>query len=365
MNKTTSIVLVVVILLLLGGGIYYYNRESTSQGTVATSTPTGNNTGNNNNGSTNPPVAGAPTAVTSSSVAPSDTTAIVNGTVNPKGAFTSYWYEYGTSSNLGSKTANQTLGSGFVTIQAPGYIVGLTKSTTYYLRLVSENQYGRVAGATYSFRTTDGTPPPVGSAPTAKTLSATGISRTTANLNGEVTPNKADTQYWFEYGKTVELGNTSVFSHGGNGSAKTAVSMSLSDLDPLTTYYFRLNAQNQFGTINGSILNFKTLGPTGAAAPTIVTQSATALASTSATLHGTVNPNGAETTYWFEYSTDSLLGSILLNTTDEIVLPASSNTSSVAANISDLKSNTTYYFRLVGQNSQGTVRGAKMTFKTK
>lgn len=162
---------------------------------------------------------------------------------------------------MGSKTSNQTIGSGFVAIQAPGYITNLVKNTTYYFRLVAENQYGKVVGSQYSFKTTEGTPAPVGNAPTTKTVSASGVSRTTSNLNGEVNPNKASTQYWFEYGKTTELGNTSSFESSGDGNAKISVSISLSNLQPLTTYYFRLNAQNQFGTINGSILSFKTLGP--------------------------------------------------------------------------------------------------------
>ena len=195
---------------------------------------------------------------TNLSASPSATTVVIGGTVNPKGAFTSYWYEYGKTSDLGTKTSNQTMGSGFVSIQAPAYITDLSKNTTYYFRLVAENQYGKVAGNQYVFQTTESTPAPVGNAPTTKTISANNISSTTANINGEVTPNKTETQYWFEYGKTPQLGGTSAFSSAGNGTVKSSVSISLSDLESKTTYYFRLNAQNQFGTINGSILNFKT-----------------------------------------------------------------------------------------------------------
>jgi len=214
---------------------------------------------NNNDTNTNTlPQATAPIVATNSSVSPSATTVVVSGTVNPKGSFTNYWYEYGKTSDLGTKTSNQTMGSGFVSIQAPAYITGLSKNTTYYFKLVAENQYGKVAGSQYAFQTTESTPAPVGNAPTTKTLSANNISSTTANINGEVTPNKSETQYWFEYGPTPQLGNTSAFSSLGNGTTKSSVSISLSDLQSKTTYYFRLNAQNQFGTINGSILNFKT-----------------------------------------------------------------------------------------------------------
>ncbi len=262
MKNITTIAITVVVLGLIVWGIVYAVNNNSNSANVATSTSQSTNSNTNTNTNTSTvPQSTIPVAVTNSAVSPTDTTAIVNGTVNPKGSFTSYWYEYGKTADLGSKTNNQTMGSGFVTIQAPGYITNLTKNTTYYFRLVAENQNGRVAGTEYTFKTTDGTPAPTGSAPTTKTVNANGVSRTTANLNGEVTPNQNDTQYWFEYGTTPELGNTSAFSSVGDGKAKVPVSISLSDLKPLTTYYFRINAQNQFGTVNGSILNFKTTGP--------------------------------------------------------------------------------------------------------
>lgn len=361
MNKNLVIVLVILLLLVVGGVWYFMSASPLVPGDDTTSLPVVQN----NNTNTTPQQATLPTAVTSTTLFTSDNTAMVIGMVNPKGAFTSYWYEYGLTTGLGTKTASQTLGSGFASIQTPGYITNLTKNTTYYFRLVAQNQFGSASGNQYSFKTTVGSPAPVGSVPTTKTISAGSIGRTTAMINGEVTPNKASTIYWFEYGKTTQLGNTSVFSSVGDGSIKIPVSISLADLLPLTTYYFRLNAQNQFGTINGSILNFKTLGPASSAVPTIVSQNATSVSTSTATLQGKVTPNGAETDYWFEYSTDSLFGSVLLNTTDTITLPANANTTSVKADISGLDSKTNYYFRLVGQNSQGTVRGDRVTFKTK
>ncbi|MFZ2151706.1 MAG: hypothetical protein WAV09_01205 [Minisyncoccia bacterium] len=360
MNKNSTII-VLIGLILLGVIVYFMTKITETPNTtptpVVTETPGTIPT---------PSQATAPTAITHSSVSPSDTTAIVSGTVNPKGALTNYWFEYSTVSNsFTNKTGSQAIGSGFSSLQAPGYITNLTKNTTYYFRLVVENQFGRENGIQYTFKTTEGNPAPVGSAPTTKTNSASSISRTTTTVNGEVTPNKSATYYWFEYGKTRGLGNTSILSSVGDGNVKVSVSASLSDLEPLTTYYFRINAQNQFGTINGSILDFKTTGPTSATAPKVETKDATGISSADATLHGLISANGTETKYWFEYSTDSLLGSVLLRTTPTETLGANSNNSSVKADVSNLASKTTYYFRLVGQNSQGTVRGDNTTFKTK
>ena len=257
------------------------------------------------------------------------------------------------------------IGSGYATTQVPSYITELTKNTTYYFRVAAENQYGTNKGTLYTFKTTEGTPPPVGSAPLSVTTSANGVSRTTANLNGEVTPNKVSTVYWFEYGKTANLGDTTAFVLAGDGSAKIPTSVSVSNLDPDTMYYFRINAQNQFGTVNGSILNFKTLGPPSATAPSATTRNAGDIKSSTATLNGAVNPRGVETTYWFEYSSDPLIGAVLVRTTPRVSLSAGSNQVSVGADVSGLSSSTTYYFRIVAENSLGTVRGDRGSFKTK
>src|SRR3989344_5030073 len=307
MNNNTMLIGGVVALVLVGGLVVYGTRGNTDTSGNATSTPVTTTEPIQNN--RQPSI---PSVATNSKADTTDTTAIVNGIVTPNGSFTSYWYEYGTTQSVTNNTTRQMIGSGYATTQVPNYITGLTKNTTYYFRVAAENQYGTNKGTQYTFRTTEGTPPPVGSAPSSVTVSASGVSRTTANLNGEVTSNKASTVYWFEYGKTANLGNTTSFVSVGDGSTRVPTSVSVSNLGPDTTYYFRINAQNQFGTVNGSILNFKTLGPPVATAPSATTRNASDIKASTATLHGAVNPNRAETAYWFEYSSDSLLGSVLI-----------------------------------------------------
>ena len=362
MNNNTAVIGgVVVVGLLILGGIFIFTQNAAAPSGAATSTPTGGD----GTGAAEEP--GAPRVTTSSASAPYDTTASVTGFVNPQGPFTTYWFEYGTTQNLGSKSAGQLVGSGYTTIATPAYLTGLAKNTTYYYRLTAQNSFGTQSGNLFSFQTNAGTPAPVGSVPAARTLAATGITRVSANLSGEVNPNKASTQFWFEYGKTPSLGAGSALQSVGDGSTVVAASLTLSSLDPATTYYFRLNAQNRFGVSNGTILNFKTAGPaatTTVAAPVVTTQVPT-VGTTTATLRGTVNPSGAQTTYWFEYSTDSLLGSVLLKTTPQRSVGAGADTASVTANITALNSATTYYYRTVAQNSAGTVRGDKVTFTTK
>ncbi len=366
MNKTTAVT-GGIILIVLAGAFYYYSTQRTNINLADNSaTSTGAVAGEEDEvtppaGNTN--TAGAPIATTNATVAPTDTTAVVTGTVNPRGALTTYWYEYGTTPNLGQKTANQSVGSGFNAIQTPGYITGLTKNTTYYFRLVAENSFGRTNGTQNTVKTTQGVPAPVGSAPTAKSIAANSITSTSANLRGEVDPNKSATQYWFEYGTSQNLGNTTSFTSIGSGDASAAASASIGDLSAGTTYYYRVNAQNQFGTVNGAIMSFKTTGNTSAA-PTVSTKRASAIGTSTATLNATVDPNGVETKYWFEYSSDSLLSSVLLKTTSQQSAGAGNNAVQVEADVTGLNPKTTYYGRIVAQNAQGTVRGDKVSFKT-
>jgi hypothetical protein len=353
-------------MLLLIGGVLIYADQKTPVSDVIINPAVPVGSGSINQPSVPTPSPGVPSVVTGKEVLPSDTTAVLNGNVIPKGSFTSYWYEYGTSATLIIRIASpqQTIGSGFVSIGAPAYITGLAKNTTYYYRLVAENHFGRVTGSQYSFSTTEGNAPPVGSAPIVRTVVASGVARTTANLAGEVTPNKASTRYWFEYGQSVNLGSVTALASLGNGTEKLPASTAIANLDPLTTYYFRINAQNQFGTVNGVILNFTTLGPAGPKAPSVTTKSVSDIASSTAKVHGSINPNGAETTYWFEYSTDSLFGVTSLNSTKQTALGSGLGSLLVEAHVADLDPKTNYYVRVVAQNSFGIIRGERVSFKT-
>lgn len=369
MNKNLIIGLLVAI-VLLGGGYYLWNKTQTgSNNQMATSTTEGgsNPSYNSSNSPTltpTPSSAAAPAVESDPNVVTSNFTAIVTGRVTPNGAPTTYWYEYGESTALSNRTSAQSIGSGFTAIPSPGYITGLHANTLYYFRLSAKNRYGTVNGTTKSFGTNNN-PAPQGTAPTTKTDTASDISRTTANLNGHVNPNGSDASYWFEYGSDANLGFITAFQSAGNGTASMPVAISLSNLNPLTKYYFRLNAQNQFGTVNGAIQSFTTKGPAAPGVPTVDTTPATSVATSSATLNGRLNPNGASTSYWFEYSEDSFLGSILGTLTASQTVSQDASTVSVSADATGLQHNTKYFYRLVGRNQYGTVRGDTVSFTTK
>jgi phosphodiesterase/alkaline phosphatase D-like protein len=355
---------------VLGLGAYAVTRKDVD--VEADPAPTGTNTNNNSNPNTTPTDPGlvidttprVPTVSTSSSVTPSISTALVTGQAKPNGLATMYWFDYGTSPSMTQRTAERNIGTSFVATATPEYITGLKSNTQYYFRLSAKNSLGTVNGTTYTFETNT-TAPVSGKAPSISTVAASGTQRSGSNLNGRVNPNGYTTTYWFEFGSDINLNNQTPFQTINNSTTSMNVSSSLSGLAPLTKYYFRLNAQNQFGTVNGTIMNFTTFGPASSSKPTVDTTNASSVDSNGAQLNGRVNPNGAVTTYWFEYSVDSLLGNIIGTATASASFDASGSTATVKANISTLTKDTKYYYRIVAQNEKGTVKGGVVSFTTK
>jgi hypothetical protein len=89
------------------------------------------------------------------------------------------------------------------------------------------------------------------------------------------------------------------------------------------------------------------------------TSGATNVTDTSATLNGTVNPNGSSTTVYFQYGTTTAYGSQTPNQTF-----TGSTSQNVSANVSGLSSGTTYHYRIVAMNGGGTIVGNDVTFST-
>jgi hypothetical protein len=95
--------------------------------------------------------------------------------------------------------------------------------------------------------------------------------------------------------------------------------------------------------------------------PTVTTGGAARVTQTSATLTGKVNPNGARTTYFFQYGASKLYGS----TTGPTDAGAGTNARTAAADLTGLAPFTKYHYRLVAQNVKGTTFGGDRTFTTK
>jgi phosphodiesterase/alkaline phosphatase D-like protein len=283
--------------------------------------------------------------------------AVLNGTVNPNELDTTAVFEWGTHLDLATytSTAPQLLGVGTTSVAITASLSGLTPGTTYYYRVTATNAAGPSEGTIVRFDT-------VAQPPTVTTGAATAITGNGATLNGSVNPNGlAVSDYHFEYGTDPTLATFTVTSlqtlaAGFTGQGTTD---SISGLTPGTTYYFRVVATNAAGTSNGTIVRFDTV----AQPPTVATAAATSITGNSATLNGSVNPNGlAVSDYHFEYGTDSTLTTF--SATSSQTLSAGFAEQSIAASLSGLAPGTTYYFRVVATNPAGTSPSAIMDFTT-
>jgi hypothetical protein len=77
--------------------------------------------------------------------------AILAGTVNPKGQTTVYFFQFGTTSKLGDQSAPVSLAAGGTAVRAAGPIGGLLPVTKYFYRLVAVNATGTTLGAEKTF----------------------------------------------------------------------------------------------------------------------------------------------------------------------------------------------------------------------
>lgn len=195
-----------------------------------------------------PPAAttGAPTSIAL-------TGATLNATVDPRGAATSYRFEYGTSDSYGLTTAERDAGSGGDPAPVSVPVTGLTSDTTYHVRVVATNAAGVTRGADRSFRTLA-----TARAPSVSTRGSRSVKAGTATLTGSLDPRGQQTSYRFEYGTSTRYGaETPEAAAGGSGSR--TVTAAIGGLAPYTTYHYRLVATNPTGTTRGRDRTLRTL----------------------------------------------------------------------------------------------------------
>jgi hypothetical protein len=136
----------------------------------------------------------------------------------------------------------------------------------------------------------------------------------------------------------------------------------ITGLTPCTTYFFRVAASNTNGTVFGDILQFTT-----DCKPSVTTLPAAPSSAVTATLNGSLNPNGDparyHTKYHFEYGLTSTYGSV---TPDRNSTTGHDHSEEPVAGepIGGLTESTTYHYRIVGVSDLGTSQGLDATFTT-
>jgi hypothetical protein len=162
---------------------------------------------------------------------------------------------------------------------------------------------------------------------------------------------------YFQFGTTTLYGNTTAPQTIPAGTSGVGVIAPISGLTLDTTYHYRLVAENAGGIAYGDNLTFIT---TSVFAPSIGAVSDSGRTTSSVTLQGLVNPNGLNTSAYFEYGLTNSYGGI----TPNLAAGNGVTPGSVSTSIIGLQPGTTYQYRLVAFNDQGVTRGANAAFTT-
>jgi plastocyanin len=126
---------------------------------------------------TSPP--GPPTATTGEATSVSETEATLKGTINPDGKPTKSFFEWGTSSSYGLRTAEVPAGEDHTNHAASATLMALSPGTVYHFRLVAKNSSSEtVPGVDQTLKTAPlplPSPPANPSPPTATSSSTTPV----------------------------------------------------------------------------------------------------------------------------------------------------------------------------------------------
>jgi hypothetical protein len=206
--------------------------------------------------------------------------------------------------------------------------------------------------------------------PDVTTEAASGVTRSTATLNGLVNPDSAGAATCrFVWGTSKAFGKVAPCEPEtiANGASPVAVhSPTLTGLQPDTTYYFRLQATNENGTNPGEEPEDKELTTPG---PRIESESVANVASTTGTFQATINPHGDPATSYFEYGTTASYGTDLPAAPGESIGSGEGAVQVTPLHVGGLAPGTVYHYRVVviSEQAPGKVEefdGPDVTFTT-
>ncbi|HEX6455973.1 MAG TPA: hypothetical protein VF009_05585 [Solirubrobacterales bacterium] len=144
---------------------------------------------------------------------------------------------------------------------------------------------------------------------------------------------------------------------GATGSTWTATSGSLGKIVGVMV---RPTGSDEADAVISEVVQISAPPPSP---PTVTTLAASNLARFNATLNGTVNPNGQDTHYYFEYGITTAYGQAA-PAVPGVDIGSGTNSSVTPTEISGLLPETTYHYRLVVENCYGSRRGEDQVFVT-
>jgi hypothetical protein len=191
----------------------------------------------------------------------------------------------------------------------------------------------------------------------ARTEPATEVTKTTAKLHARVAlEGGGKVKYHFDYGTTTAYGTETpeeeVTVTSGAPEAQVTVGIPPLLAPPLqssTPYHYKIVATDTKPEVaEGQDETLNTQGP-----PIVISESATAVKVSEATLQATINPNNQETTCRFEYGTEPLLkaGTTTTVPCEQASLGNGFGAQPASAHIEHLQGGTTYHYRVLAENA--------------
>lgn len=313
----------------------------------------------------------APTTQAATAIGASGAT--LHGTLNPGSSSekVSYYFAYSTGTTC---TEGEIAPEEFPLPEVEGNhkqvsvpLAGLEGDTDYVVCLVArslEEEPQTSVGTQISFTTS-------AVAPEILSVSAADVTPSTASLQAEVNPENQSTACRFEYGKTTAYGTIAPCEPPvlAGGSAQAA-GLSLTGLEPASTYHYRLVVANATGESHSADGQLTTV-----AVPSVTTGAASEIGRISALLSGAIDPQRAATRYHFLYITQAGYEAALAHSASDPYaegastatheMPSADESQAIEALLADgLLPETTYHYALVAGNSAGAVIGADRTFTT-
>ena len=206
--------------------------------------------------------------------------AVLSIFVDPNESPTDLHFKYWTGSIFMERLYLGARGDSFIKIDMG--LINLAEGATYSYQVVAQNSGGSASSVVGTFSTSGGSSLSGGSSagsytggsatssgstssnssnlsgPSVVTNGPASVSATSVSVNGSINPNNSNTSFWFEFGSSQSLGQKTSIQSLGSGSSWQLVTGNISGLTSGATYYYRVVAQNNFGTNFGDIKSFTT-----------------------------------------------------------------------------------------------------------
>lgn len=312
----------------------------------------------------------------------------LTGQVNPEGvAKTETLFRWGRDQALSGpetrETARQPVATGGTLVPAPTAVIkGLRPNEPVYSELAGYDEFNEPPERALTGEAVSGGTPLV--APKIVSVpSVSFVKAFSAVMFGELNPENANTEFFFEYGPGEALQECplGVRQEACPGVARTAIAESsaygrvattleATGLQPATVYRYRLSAESE-GSAKAKARSTPKPEDEGvfttapAPAPRAQTGPASAIGATTATISGAVNPDGQQAVYGFELGVyDGALTQYGVVFTG----PAGAGTVAVAETLglTGLQPGTTYAYRITikAAGTGQSVEGEAATFTT-